>query len=82
MKYFKITDESTGIPIPWKDLPEDIKQELPGDFLWNVKTVDKDGIIEEKTVVYLEEIDDKKEYSMVRQLNEEITIILDYDDIC
>lgn len=84
MKYYKIIDEPNGIPIPWKDLPENIKKELPGDFLWNVKTVNENGIIGEKTIVYLEETDEGPEddWNLYDQIDEDITIILAYDDIC
>lgn len=83
MKYFRVTDGPEGIPIPWKTLPGEIKNELPGDLMWNVKTVDKDGRLGEATVVYLRETDEEPDepWDIIGKLGDDL-IIFNYDDLC
>lgn len=97
MKYYKIIDEPIGIPIPWKNLPPAIKTSIPGEYLWNMTTVDKYGILGEITAASLIEVDEdcydedlrnggEFEGILFENLNEETVIVLDLieyeDDFC
>ena len=83
MKYYRITSDPVGIPILWKDLPLPIKEDIPGDIMWNVKTTNELGVVEEKTIVYVEEDKDPDLdlYYSYEKLNDNVTILFDPDDL-
>lgn len=86
MRYYKVIDNPTGIPMLWKDLPPEIKDDLPGEFLYNIKGVGSNGVIEEKTFVYLVEVDEEYvemfDDLVVGEKEPDTIIVLDLDDFC
>lgn len=41
-------------PVDWTKIPEDVIEEIPGRYLYNVLSVRGDGSLTEKTVLYLQ----------------------------
>lgn len=46
-------DLSNATAIDWNKFPEEVIDNLPGEYLYNVLSVNDLGEVEEKTVVYL-----------------------------
>lgn len=43
-------------PVNWSALPEEILDFIPGEFIYNIPTISKDGSISEGTYVYIHEV--------------------------